>query len=223
MSRDFESSNDDYIEVGDVPALDLTGDEITLMAWVRLEALNGEMKVFAKWRDSGGALHQYLLSISAADKVLFAVDAGGQSIATGTTSFVADTWYHIVGTYDGSDIRVYFDGVEEDSVARAGNFASTIAPVRIGAGSGGAGTEQPFDGEIGHCAIWDVGISAGEIESLANGFSPLQVRPDNLLFYAPLNGLTPEYDAVGGLSLTVNGPVASEEPPGLHRPLIAVP
>ncbi len=213
MSRDFEASSNDYVEVGDVSALDLAGDEVTLSAWIRLESVNGEQKVFAKWADSGMQF-QYLISVNSSDNVQFAVFTGGTDLTIGTTSLVADVWHHVAGVYDGSTIRVYLDGVEENSAAASGNMSSTTAPVRIGAGSGGAGTEQPFDGEIGHCAIWDAPLSAGEIASLAAGISPLKIRGRaNLQFYAPLNGQTPEYDVVGGLDLAVNGPVKAEEPP----------
>jgi len=220
MARLFDASNNDYIEVGDVPALDLTGDQVTLAVRARLASTNGEKKVLAKWSDSP-LQHQYLLSINSDEKVMFAVNAGGVSLTTGTTTLVTDTWYHLAGTYDGSDIRVYLDGVEENSASVTGNMPNTSAPVRIGAGSGGAGTENPFDGDIGHCAIWDVGLSAGEIASLAAGMSPLSLHKNFPLFYAPLNGRTPEYDVIGGLDLTVNGPVKSPEPPGQYRPIVA--
>jgi len=214
MARDFDGIND-YIEVGDVPALDLTGDEVTLSAWIRIEDLNGEMKILAKWADAGGQF-QYLISVNATDKLIFAINAGGQSTAVGTTSLVVATWYHVAGTYDGSNIRVYLNGVEEDSTAKTGNMSNTSAPVRIGAGSGGSGTENPVDGDIGHCVIWDKPLSASEIKSLSAGINPLKIRSESRLFYAPLNGQSPELDVVGGLSLTVNGATVAEEPPIPH-------
>jgi len=212
MSRNFEKDNNDYIEVGDVPDLNLTGNEVTLSVWVRLESVNGEVKVFAKWADDGSRF-QYLLSINSDDECLFAVHDGGFKIAEGSTALVVGVWNHIAGTYDGSNIRVYLNGVEEDSLSATGNMSSTTAPVRIGAGSGGAGTEQPFDGDIGHCAIWDTGLSSSEVQSLSAGINPLKIRSENRLFYAPLNGQNPELDVVGGLSLTVNGATRAEEPP----------
>jgi len=212
MARNFEESNNDYIEVGDVAALDLTGDEITLSVWIRLESAASEGKILAKWADAGSKF-QYLLSTDGGDKCQFAIFNGGTKIAQGTSIIVVETWVHLAGIYDGSNVKVYCDGVEEDSTAATGNMSSTTAPVRIGAGSGGLGTENPFDGDICHAAIWDKPLTAGEIESLANGINPLTIRSDGLLFYAPLNGQDPEYDVIGGLDLTVNGPTKAEEPP----------
>ncbi len=214
MSRDFDAASSDFVEVGDVPALDIAGDEVTVSAWVRLESINGEQKVLAKWSDAAGAF-QYLMTVIAADNILFVINNGAGNVsATGTTSIVAGQWFHCAGTYDGSDVRVYLNGIEEDSTSGSGNMVSSTVPVTIGAGSGGSGTENPFDGEIGHCAIWDAALSAGEIASLAAGISPRKIRGGaSLQFYGPLNGQTPEYDVIGGLDLTVNGAVKAEEPP----------
>ena len=57
----FESSNNDFIEVGNIPALDLSGDEVTLSVWIRLESSSMEGKILAKWADAGSKF-QYLLS-----------------------------------------------------------------------------------------------------------------------------------------------------------------
>jgi hypothetical protein len=35
-------------------------------------------------------------------------------------------------------------------------------------------------------AVWDIELSAEDIESLAAGFSPSLVRPDHLVYWVPL-------------------------------------
>lgn len=210
MADNFIAANDDRIEVGDV--LNITGDKVTLSTWARIASKTDEMKMLAKWSDSPAAF-SYLLSTDAVgnDKALFAVNASSQVATSGTTAMVIGQWHHVAGVYDGSDIRVYLDGAEENSTALTGNISSNTAPVRIGMGSGAVG-EEPMDGDLGHCAIWDRALTPGEIKSLSEGISPLQIR-SNLLFYAPLNGQDPEYDVIGGLDLTVTGATKAEEPP----------
>jgi len=211
MARNFNGTND-HLDAGNPSALNLTGDEVTLSARIRLESSSSEGKILAKWSDAGGDF-QYLLSTDSGDKCQFAIFNGSTKIAVGTTTLVVGTWHHIAGVYDGTDIRVYCDGIEEAVTPATGNMSSTTAPVRIGAGSGGAGTEDPMDGDIGHCAIYGIGLAAGSIKSLASGISPPKIQSENLLFYAPINGQDPEYDVVGGLDLTVVGSTKSEEPP----------
>lgn len=70
-----------------------------------------------------------------------------------------------------------------------------------------------MSGRIGHCAIWNASLSDQEIETLAQGVSPLRVRRDALVAYWPVNGQSPEIDIVGGINLTVNGTTVAEEPP----------
>lgn len=212
MSRLFDNNNPDYLDAGNPSALNLTGDEVTLSVWLRLASVNGEGKIFAKWADSGSKF-QYLLSIDSDDKCLFAINASSQKSIAGTTVLAVGTWFHIAGVYDGSEMRVYCNGVEENSISQTGNMPSTTAPVRIGAGSGGAGTENPFDGNIGHCAIWGIGLSENEIISLANGINPLKIRPENIISPWPLNGQSPELDFVNGFNMTVNGTTVADEPP----------
>lgn len=213
MARDFVGSSNDYVEVGDIASLDLTGDTVALSIWVMMFGNGDEGKVLAKWADSGSRF-SYLLSIDNDQIPLFAVYTGGTTIAKGTTDIDDGNWHHIAGTYDGSDARIYVDGVEENSTSDTGNMVSNTAPVRIGAGSGGSGIENPFTGDLGHAVIWDDSLSTDEIKSLSEGISPPKIREgNNLLFYAPLNGQDPEYDVIGGLDLTVNGSTKTEEPP----------
>jgi len=211
MARDFEASSNDFVDFGDPSYLDITGD-ITLSIWVRTNAPTSERKVFAKWADAGSQF-SYLLSILSNGRAQFATFTGGTDIVAGTTDLDDDDWHHIAGTYDGSNIRVYVAGVEENSAAASGSINSTTAPVRIGAGSGGSGTEEPYDGGAGHGAIWDAALTAQEIASLANGVSPLRIRRDSLKSYPPLNGQSPEYDVVGGASGIVTGTTVVGEPP----------
>lgn len=211
MSRNFDGIND-YLDAGNPSALDLTGDKVTLSVLARPDSSSSEGKILAKWSDAGGDF-QYLLALNIGNKCLFAIYNGATRIAQGTTSLLTGVWLHLAGTYDGSNVKVYCGGAEEDSTATSGNMSSTTAPVRIGAGSGGSGTEDPFDGDIGHCAIWNIDLTASEIKSLSEGISPLNIRSESLVFYAPINGQDPEYDIVGGLDLTVNGSTKAEEPP----------
>lgn len=213
MARNFDSANPDFIDHGNPSALDLTGTEVALSLWVRTSLSGAEKKLFAKWADAGGQF-SYLLSIQGSDFPLGAINTGANSVVTGTTDVVDGQWHHLVLTYDGSDVRIYVDGVEEDSDPETGNINSGTAPVRLGAGSGGAGTENPYTGDLGHAAIWDVGLSASEVASLAAGISPRRIRPGSLLFYDPLNGQSPEADVIGGNTGTVNGaPAVVAEPP----------
>lgn len=165
MPLDHDAASNEYTEIGDVSALNITGSEISVECWVNIASKTAEKKVIAKWSDSAGAF-SYLLSIAGAtdDKPLFVVHAGGSNgVVEGTTALVVGTWYHIVGTYDGTTLRIYVNGVEENTTAKSGTINSTTAAVRIGIGSGTV-PEQPMDGSIDNPGIYDRDLTAAEIE-----------------------------------------------------------
>ena len=166
MAIEFDGV-DQYVEIGDVAPLNITGSAITLAIWVK-NMVNGEHKVIAKWSDSP-ALFSYLLSITSADKAQMVVNTGANGVAIGTTTIVTGTWFHLGGTYDGTTVRIYVNGVQEGTAGRTGNINSTTAPVRIGAGSGSPITsEEPMDGDLDDARIYDRALSADEILTIYN-------------------------------------------------------
>lgn len=59
-----------------------------------------------------------------------------------------------------------------------------------------------FNGNIAEIGIWNAALTAAEVASLAKGMTCDKVRPQNLVFYAPLvRGLI---DAKGGRTITNN-------------------
>ena len=86
---------------------------------------------------------------------------GGDTEVKSTTSeWDNDTWYHIAWTYDGEEIRVYVDGVEEDSQARTG--AHTVqgdGRFNIGSNAG----NNAYDGFMDDMTVWDEALSATDL------------------------------------------------------------
>ena len=58
----------------------------------------------------------------------------------GNTLLQTGQWYHVVGTWDGSNIRIYVDGVLDNTpTARAAPIGTDTRPVYLG-GRSGAGS-----------------------------------------------------------------------------------
>jgi len=81
-----------------------------------------------------------------------------------TTSLLADTWYVLTVTYDGTTARGYLDGTEEPTAAVSSpDFGAT--PISISwEGLDDAG--QWDDGEIAELAIWNFGSGARKYDCL---------------------------------------------------------
>ncbi len=80
------------------------------------------------------------------------------------TALVNGTWQHVVATYDGATLKVYINGVLENSSASSGTLTSTNN-LALGADWSGA-TVQPFDGRMDEVRLYNRALSAGEIAAL---------------------------------------------------------
>jgi hypothetical protein len=79
-----------------------------------------------------------------------------------------NTWYHCVGTYDGSTIIQYVDGVVNTQLSYSGNPQSG-GEVRIASRwESQISPTDFFPGDIGLVRIWDTALSAAEVTALYN-------------------------------------------------------
>jgi len=146
-----------------------------------------------------------------------AKDAGGLGNAKSPIVMTAGVWQHMAAVEISNSSRaVYFNGANKGVDTETRNPAGLTKSV-IGACEPSGGAIDLFEGDIGHVAVWNAALSDKEILSLAKGVSPLCLHIDNLIYYSPLNGQSPELDVVNKLNMTLNGtPSKSEEPPMSH-------
>ena len=78
-----------------------------------------------------------------------------ESIGTGE-------WFHLVVTYDGSNVRMYLNGVEVDSTAKTGNVNSDSRNMRIGSAGHDAGLRN-VNGRGRLFEIWDRVLTPNEV------------------------------------------------------------
>jgi hypothetical protein len=92
---------------------------------------------------------------------VFYVNNGIFNAVTGSTTLSQNTWYHIAGTWDGSEIKVYVNGVLDGTEVCVGNFVATTEPFKIGGGLAN-GTEY-FSGKIHGVRFWNFAKTESEI------------------------------------------------------------
>jgi len=80
----------------------------------------------------------------------------------GPAGGVEDTWYYVVGTYDGSYIRAYVNGVEEAADPSTGTLTSHESGSTIGYWSGVATCHE---GEMDEVRVSDIARSAAWIKA----------------------------------------------------------
>ncbi len=175
---------DDYVEVGDVPMLDLSS-AITLEAWARTTLTTNDT-IISKDDDHGN--REYYLGLSygteVVGKVRWALKTSAfEDIDTAQSANDGD-WHFIAATYDGSFLRTYIDGVEDSNspVAQSGLIPNTNAPFRIGAMSD-IGYEQFFQGDIDEVRIYNTALSRDEILRDMNSDSTAIPEPMSMILF----------------------------------------
>jgi len=80
----------------------------------------------------------------------------------GTTDLGDGVWHYVVGMYDGANVQVWVDGVQENSAPlAAATLQSSTDPVLIGNWEGAGGD---WEGMIDDFKIYDRALSSAEIQ-----------------------------------------------------------
>jgi hypothetical protein len=91
-----------------IPVAAMPTAKITVSIWVNQSALaNTYNHVFNNWTASNGTWDLFTTS---AGTVYFAVYNGSQIQAQCPGVLTASAWHHLVGTYDGTTVKAYYDG-----------------------------------------------------------------------------------------------------------------
>ena len=134
----FDGVND-CASVPGTAALNIQGTTLTIEAWIKREADSGGYeRILDKENNSTSHDLGYYVQISDADKLQFGFATSSTTFTylTGTTSVSVGTWHHIAAVYDGSQMRIYLDGVLDGSKPQVGSIFGSSAtgthPLNIG-------------------------------------------------------------------------------------------
>ena len=159
----FFNGSGSYVSCGNASVFDLA-NQITVAAWVNIATVPAYWAGIATHGDSSWRLSNF----ENLRKFHFAVTspAMGANWINGSTEVSAGEWHYVCGMYDGANIRLYVDGVEDPNspVAYTGGITTSTDEVWIGGNS--EMPERGFYGLIDEVAIWDRALSYEQIEWL---------------------------------------------------------
>lgn len=123
----LDPDSDGYAEVEYEEEFDFE-NSLTVAAWIKTTSNGSTQTVVSK---TNGTDAQYALKYndSAAQ---FQIYDSGTVTATGTTDIGDDSWHLLIGSYDGSDVRIYVDGTEEGSQSHSGSAEAGFGNLYIG-------------------------------------------------------------------------------------------
>lgn len=151
-------------------ALSLSPTALTLAAWVK--GGSGAAVVIGK-QLTGNARDSFAL-FRWFGSWIFSVDGVGGNVGVAFASPDPAAWTHVAGTYDGSMLRLYVDGVLVGSTPASVVMSFTGEPVTIGADydifgtkAGGGVPDAGWPGLIDDAEIHNRALSAAEVAYLA--------------------------------------------------------
>ena len=83
-------------------------------------------------------------------------------------------WYNIVGTYDGSNVKIYIDGVLKGTLSATGSINSNNELMMLG-DAGYGGFSQILNGNLDEVSIYSRGLTQSEVTSIYNSGTPNDV------------------------------------------------
>lgn len=202
MSYDFNGTNQ-YLTTATTPTV---GKPITLVGWVN-GRVNATNILVANGRLTATPWDRVQL-IKQGNPTPVGVDAQevrNNTIYTArtTTSLGENIWGALAGIYLSATSRTAYlnAGGEVTNTTDAGT-AVDYESITIGARINNGAYGLFLNGLAAEVAMWNIDLNVAEINSLAKGFKPSRIRPQNLVFYAPL--IRDLQDTRGGRTITNN-------------------
>jgi uncharacterized repeat protein (TIGR01451 family) len=169
----FDGS-DDYVVVSNTPGLSFSGAFSVETRIYHTGRSSDHQNIVSRQGTTEVNERSFVLFWSPAAKVdglvfIIATDANSGGIgAYSQTSISLNQWYHVVGVYDGSEMRLYINSVLDPNfpIRASGTLLNTDKPVRIGLVQW---IDQDrnfyFNGNIDEVHIYDRALSADEIKA----------------------------------------------------------
>ncbi len=190
---------DNYILVQNAPSLNFS-NEITLCAWIKPVSLrgHGNSAIISKgYYSHVNPYYQYHLGITgdtypnlpARFSIALSIN-GNYEVLTGDSLWLPNHWYFVAGTYDGTTMKIYFNGALIKQYSISGPIDMYDEPVCIGRTKNYPGSAYT-PGTIDDARIYNRALTAAEIEALyysncnlsqIKGPSPVCQNQKNVIF-----------------------------------------
>lgn len=173
---------DDRVVVPNSPSLDITGNQLTIEAWINTAVSGGDRQIVSMADGTGLSDRKFGLSVTS-DLLSFEVETTNGRVEAVVGSIPVGVWTHVAGVYNGSQMIWYINGNAVLSAAQTGNIVPSASNLYIGQFA--VGGFSTFNGAIDELGIYNRGLSQTEIQSIYNAGQSGKCKPSPLS--APTN------------------------------------
>lgn len=156
----FDGLND-YIDVAHADIFDFT-DQITLTAWIKPVEVSGTYVITKSAYASGGAVISLDIYPGKTRAIFRKPGSSSTFGAVGATEILPDVWQHVAVTWDGSIVKVFYNGLLDATGTYSGQMEESTGSFSIGLYPGGAPPPY-FNGCIDEIRIFTRALSETEI------------------------------------------------------------
>jgi len=151
-----------YVSIPNSSSLSSDLGSLTIEVWVNPTMLTGAYSIIVDKLRNGDASTNYYISLTNDNKISLAM-VGVTFLPNFDVPLQLNKWQHIAFSYNGSIVRVFFDGKEVGTPVNAtGTILGQTGSLRIGRGINAS--PWPFNGLIDDVRIYSIGISSAEIQ-----------------------------------------------------------
>ncbi len=168
----------DKLDCGNPVSLQITGN-ITLSAWINTTS-SSTQDIIGKDSISSGTRSFNLVLVSGVAR-LTVFKSNSASSVNSTSSVDDGNWHHVLGVNDGTDLKIYVDGVlEGTNSGGGGTFDNGTSDFNIG--SRDAGPQSIiFNGAIDEPAIFDYALTSTQVLDIYGSGVPTDISSLNPL------------------------------------------
>ena len=159
----------DYINCGNDNSL-VPSSQITLSLWFKTSGSASAIPRLINKSYGGSPYDSYFIRIN--NNVLnFKIGVSSASVQiAGTTNVVDGNWHNVIGTYDGSQLKLYLDGNSEATPISETRtiIENTSYNLTLGCEFGAYGFSWPFTGSMSNVSIWNAGLTSAQVTEIYN-------------------------------------------------------
>ena len=157
----------EFNRTGGSPAVTITDhasieptQEISISMWFKPNQISKQFTLMSK-----SSFNNRFIILNTNSIIYY--QSNGTSLFTDTATglVVSNKWQHVAGTYDGENIKIYYNGEFKNATPATGPMSLNNADLVIGAYSL---SQEGFNGSIDEVKIWNRSLTAQEISDLYN-------------------------------------------------------
>ncbi|MCZ2337360.1 MAG: LamG domain-containing protein, partial [Chitinophagales bacterium] len=174
---DFDGSND-YISVANSSSINITGSQITVSAWVNFRTANSHDYILEKGQNGGNAQYYFWYAYQwgscpgGTNNCLISGYYDGSTYRNYMYNWtpLTNRWYHLAWAADGSNVRIYIDGVMISEQTQTGSLQSIAYPLFFGSSRY---LINHMDGKIDHVKLFNRALTGAEVAWEYNQGAPI--------------------------------------------------